>query len=193
MPEDESDDDYQVIAKKPKIAPEPTITSAPTQPTSTEQPAPAHQAQGLDGGEPMEDIQEAPAAEQGPVSDVDWLRSRTNRVLELVEDDPMTSVSAPASQAPEPQPPAAAKASLEVDEAQPETQQPTEEQAVVAAPDEEDKIRETGRLYLRNLHYGVTEDEIRQQFSKHGALEEVSKRLSFPLRPCNDERQDRDN
>ncbi|CAA9966906.1 Multiple RNA-binding domain containing protein [Pyrenophora teres f. maculata] len=172
VPEDESDDDYQVISKKPKIAPEPAA-SAPTQPTPVEQPAPEPQAQNIDGSEPMEDVQEASAADQGPVSDVDWLRSRTNRVLELVEDDEVPSAGASALQAPVPQPPAATKASQDVVEAQLEPEQPTEEQAVVAAPDEEDKIRETGRLYLRNLHYEVTEDEIRQQFSKHGALEEV--------------------
>ncbi|KAI2474655.1 Multiple RNA-binding domain containing protein 1 [Pyrenophora tritici-repentis] len=167
VPEDESDDDYQVISKKPKIAPEPAA-SVPIQPKPAEQPPPEPQAQDIDGGEPMEDIQEAPAAEQGPVSDVDWLRSRTNRVLELVEDDEVPSVGAVAPQASVPQPPVARKALPEVVEAQPEPEQPTEEHPVVAAPDEEDKIRETGRLYLRNLHYGVTEDEIRQQFSKHG-------------------------
>jgi multiple RNA-binding domain-containing protein 1 len=176
VPDEESDDEYQVISKKPKVAAEPTATSAPAQPPPAEEPILEPVAAVVDTGEVMEDVQEAPAAEQGPVSDIDWLRSRTNRVLELVEDDEVPAASAPPSQAPAPapQPLMDAEDSAEMVEAQPEPPQPTAEQPKDAAPDEEDKIRETGRLYLRNLHYEVTEDAIREQFSKHGALEEVS-------------------
>lgn len=133
----------------------------------------------------MEDVQGAPAVEQGPVTDDDWLRSRTNRVLELVEDDeiPLASTAPVAvAQTPAAQPRAPAEPSPVAVEAQPKPQPSAEEQAdTTAAPDEEDKIRETGRLYLRNLHYEVTEDEIREQFSKHGALEEVSHDTSLSL------------
>lgn len=175
MPEEESDDEYQVISKKPKVAAEPTATPAPAQPSPTEEPAKDPVDAVVDTDEAMEDVQEAPIAEQGPVSDMDWLRSRTNRVLELIEDDEVPAANVPASQAPAPQPPRAVEDSAEEVEAQPSPPQPTAEQPETAAPDEEDKIRETGRLYLRNLHYEVTEDEIREQFSKHGALEEVSR------------------
>lgn len=174
VPEEESDDEYQVISKKPKVAVEPTATPAPAQPSSAEEPAKDPVDAVVDTGEAMEDVQEAPTAEQGPVSDMDWLRSRTNRVLELVEDDEVPAANIPTSQAPASQPPRAAEDSADVVEAQSEPAQPTAEHPESAAPDEEDKIRETGRLYLRNLHYEVTEDEIREQFSKHGALEEVS-------------------
>ncbi|KAI4915990.1 hypothetical protein J4E90_004436 [Alternaria incomplexa] len=179
VPEDESDDEYQVISKKPKIAEEPATGPAPaaSQPTSAEPSAAAIQSEAVEGDDAMEDVQVAPAVEQGPVTDEDWLRSRTNRVLELVEDDEMPSAStAPAAVAPKPaaQPRTPAEPSPAVADAQPEPQPPAEEQTdTAAAPDEEDKIRETGRLYLRNLHYEVTEDEIKEQFSKHGALEEV--------------------
>lgn len=142
---------------------------------------------------------EAAASEQGPVSDADWLRSRTNRVLELVEDDDMPSapVSAPTAKRPSPKP-QAEEAMPEVPTADAEADPPLNEQAEGDPVDddaEENKIRETGRLYLRNLHYEVKEDEIRAQFSKHGSLEEVSEslRFFFDYTPCNDERQDRDN
>ena len=187
VPEDESDNEYQVISKKPKVAAETTAASAPApataQPPTAEKPTTETDTGAVDAGEAMEDVQEAPAAEQGPVSDVDWLRSRTNRVLELVEDDedPTASVSAP--QAPALQPHTAAEAVPVVVEAQPEQPQHEAEQPQEAAPEEEDKIRETGRLYLRNLHYEVTEDEIREQFSKHGPLEEVSNYLFFLTPP----------
>jgi multiple RNA-binding domain-containing protein 1 len=183
VPENESDDEYQVISKKPKIAEEPATTPAPPQTTAAESSVTEIQPEVIDGGDAMEDVQGAPAVEQGPVSDADWLRSRTNRVLELVEDDEAPSATAIVPQAPAPQPHVPAQPSPDVVESQPEPKPSTEEQAdAAAAPDEEDKIRETGRLYLRNLHYEVTEDEIREQFSKHGALEEVS-RHTFLLPP----------
>ncbi|CAN9302454.1 multiple RNA-binding domain-containing protein 1 [Alternaria alternata] len=176
VPEDESDDEYQVISKKPKIAEEPAAVAANPQPTAAEASATELQVEVADGGDAMEDVQGAPAVEQGPVSDADWLRSRTNRVLELVEDDeaPSNATVATVPQETAPQTHVTAASSPGVVEAQPELQPQAEEQPDnAAAPDEEDKIRETGRLYLRNLHYEVTEDEIKEQFSKHGALEEV--------------------
>lgn len=179
MPEQESDNEYQVISKKPKVAAEPTATPASAPHPTDEEPTAEPEAVAADTSEAMEDVQEAPAAEQEPVSDMDWLRSRTNRVLELVEDDEEPAANASASQAPAPQPPVAAEESRQEVEAQQEPSQPPAEQPNDAAPDEEDRIRETGRLYLRNLHYEVTEDEIRDQFSKHGALEEVSTAILF--------------
>jgi multiple RNA-binding domain-containing protein 1 len=191
VPEDESDDDYQVISKKPKIAADSsdksTTTHAAPVETTTAQTIP----EVVDADAAMEDVQDAPVAEQGPVSDADWLRSRTNRVLELVEDDEEMSVKAPAVKAPSPAPQTEQRAAPA-----PEQEIPAETQPVDQPGDdtsaEEDKIRETGRLYLRNLHFDVTEDELREQFSKSGAIDEVSEHF-FPTRPCNDERQDRDN
>lgn len=170
--EDESDDEYQVIAKKPKTdsAPDPSIPKE--QPVVEDEPM-----VGLDEVEARQDDildkSGEPAGDQGPVSDADWLRSRTNRVLELVDDDdvPMAQPStvkqsSPKPQVEQPESPVAAR----------EQPAPAAEKPVVVEPsdDEENKIRETGRLYLRNLHYEVSEDEIREQFTKHGTLEEVS-------------------
>ena len=38
----------------------------------------------------------------------------------------------------------------------------------------EDKIREHGRLFIRNLPFKTTEDALRERFSSFGPLEEVS-------------------
>jgi multiple RNA-binding domain-containing protein 1 len=181
VPEDESDDEYQVISKKPKIAAEPTEVPAKIQavPAPSEDTVKADDVERADTGEAMEVVHEAPAAEQGPVSDADWLRSRTNRVLELVADDEGPSLNAPPPTAPTPLAQIDEQHSPEIAEAEAEPQELTGEQVDDATPSEEDKIRETGRLYLRNLHFGVTEDELRDQFSKHGALEEVSQ-TTFP-------------
>jgi multiple RNA-binding domain-containing protein 1 len=174
VPEDESDGEYQVVPnKKAKVAAEPTPTLAVAEPIPREEVS--VEAEPVDTDEVMEDAREAPTTEQGAVSDADWLRSRTNRILELVEDDAVPPATAPAVQAPIPQAPVE-RAPPEVAEAAPEPQlqSPAQEQQGL---DEETKILQTGRLYLRNLSFDVTEDELKTQFSKHGELEEVSHEL----------------
>ncbi|KAL6706377.1 Multiple RNA-binding domain-containing protein 1 [Coniothyrium glycines] len=166
VPGDESDDDYQVITKKPKIAVE-TETFAESAPDPI-------LAAPVQTGEEVDDVQTATAtADRGPVSDADWLRSRTNRVLELVEDDEVLPTQSSAPKQPSPQP----ETESLPDEAQipqVETQSAAkEEPGDDPTSAEEEQIRETGRLYLRNLHFDVTEDELREQFSKSGAIEEV--------------------
>ncbi|KAF1831588.1 RNA-binding domain-containing protein [Decorospora gaudefroyi] len=173
VPEDESDDEYQVIAKKPKIAAESAQVPAATRTVTAEDTSVEEEVRASHAAEPMEDMQEAPALEQGAVSDADWLRSRTNRVLELVEDDEEPASKQPPPSAPSPQAQADAQPSPDVVEADTQPQPPTEAVADPVGSSEEDKIRQTGRLYLRNLHYDVTEEELREQFSKQGALEEV--------------------
>jgi multiple RNA-binding domain-containing protein 1 len=179
VPEDESDGEYQVIAsKKLKTAPEPTATDAMVM-IPTEEPSKEQAPERPDTDEVMEDTQEPPVAEQRVVSDADWLRSRTNRVLELVEDDEVPPATAPAPQAARSQ--AAHAERVEVVRAAPEQPIPPvqEEEVVDAAQAEEDKIRHTGRLFLRNLAFDVTEDELKSKFSTHGELEEVSTFLFF--------------
>jgi len=171
----DSDGEYQVISKK---------TTA-TQDVKTSSPEtkilPTHIVKAVkpaDEDEEMIDMDKLPyasAGDGGPVSDADWLRSRTNRVLDLVEDGegltrPIaqpTTVPAEQIEAPD----------VEVEPAEPS--KPNEIEVEEVIPSEEDKIRQTGRLYLRNLHFDITEDDIRDHFSKHGSLEEV--RLFSPF------------
>ncbi|KAJ4985418.1 RNA recognition domain-containing protein [Stagonosporopsis vannaccii] len=167
---DESDDDYQVIAKKPKIL------EAPQETTGQVEPAPVAVAATLAEAAAVEDVDaamtdalESAAAEQ-PTTDDDWLRSRTNRLLDLVEDDDVPI--APASALP--------KSSTDKRDSPVAAERPTEEltpaaeaPAADSALSEKEKIRETGRLYLRNLHFEVTEEDLRNQFSKYGSLDEI--------------------
>lgn len=182
VPEDESDDEYQVISKKPKVV-ETTaqVSDEPvTAPPATVESELVTSNIDVNAGEAMDVDQDKPA-EQGAMSDADWLRSRTNRVLELVEDDeePLATSSNLTAQVPITVTPAVSQSTPEdaLDKPMAEAHA-TEERPVDATSLEEDKIRETGRLYLRNLHYEVTEDELREQFSKHGPLEEVHVPLS---------------
>lgn len=178
VPADESDDEYQVIAKKPK-----TVETQEKIPEET-QPSPVtalaslteeHPAEPL--GAAMPDVPDAAALDQPATTDDDWLRSRTNRLLDLIEDDdvPVAPASAPSK-------PAAEGRIFPGTAEQPvELTQPAEEPIASAAASEENKIRETGRLYLRNLHFEVAEEDIRNHFSKHGALDEVSHTPFFSL------------
>jgi multiple RNA-binding domain-containing protein 1 len=171
MPADESDDDYQVIAKKPKT----TVDVARAADANAANVPTEGQHSQIETAD-KEGVEEATEADRGPVSDIDWLRSRTNRVLDLVEDDdqPATPVLSPethTTSAKQPSPEVVAETDeVEVSEAPPEEVPPSAEV---------DKIRDTGRLYLRNLHFEVTEDELRQHFAKYGSLEEVSCRIFY--------------
>ena len=180
VPADESDDEYQVITKKPKVAEAPEVAEE-TAPAPAVQPiVPAEAALVEEADAPMPDAPVVAAAAQ-PTTDDDWLRSRTNRLLDLVEDDDV-----PVAPALAPTKPAAEKRDSPVAvEPQPEPAQPVAPVAEATDADsialEEEKIRETGRLYLRNLHFEVAEDDIRSQFSKYGSLDEVS--YTSPLPP----------
>ncbi|OAK97765.1 RNA-binding domain-containing protein [Phaeosphaeriaceae sp. SRC1lsM3a] len=173
-PEDESEDEYQVIAKKPRTADD---AVKPVGVAVAGEPPAADGNAGNTGDQPAEDmdgVEQTADAEAGPVSDVDWLRSRTNRVLDLVQDDEEPVTTAPSHQE---QPAPARQASPEVapqqvpqqDEPEPEEVNPED----VPTSAEVEKIRETGRLYVRNLHFEVTEEELREHFAKYGALQEV--------------------
>jgi multiple RNA-binding domain-containing protein 1 len=183
VPADESDDEYQVITKKPKVAEASEVAqeTAPAPAPAVQPIVPAEAAPLEEADAPMPDAPVAAAVAQ-PTTDDDWLRSRTNRLLDLVEDDhvPVAPASAPTK-------PAAEKRDSPVAvEPQPEPAQPADAPAA-EAPDadadsialEEEKIRETGRLYLRNLHFEVAEEDIRSQFSKYGSLDEVSSTSPF--------------
>ncbi|KAF3041755.1 Multiple RNA-binding domain-containing protein 1 [Didymella heteroderae] len=172
VPADESDDEYQVIAKKAKTVETPREVAEETQSAPAPALAPVtttEQVLEADADAAMPDAPDAAAVDQRPTTDDDWLRSKTNRLLDLVEDDDV-----PVAPAPAPSKPVAEKRDSPVAaEQQPESTQPTAEVVAPAAPSEEDKIRETGRLYLRNLHFEVAEEDIRNQFSKYGSLDEV--------------------
>ncbi|KAJ8106774.1 hypothetical protein OPT61_g9319 [Boeremia exigua] len=170
VPADESDDEYQVIAKKPKVAETSQAAPVETAPVAAPEPAVHTEVAPVeDTDAAMPDVPESTAPAQ-PTTDDDWLRSRTNRLLDLVEDDdvPVAPASAPTK-------PAAEKRDSPVatEQQHDEPAQPADLPVGDSTPSEEDKIRETGRLYLRNLHFEVSEEDIRGQFSKYGSLDEV--------------------
>lgn len=104
------------------------------------------------------------------VSDMDWLRQRQKRMREVEpEATEEGSPAAPAeSTSTEPE-----KEKSQTDKRVP---QPESEPIVPEKTEEEkneEKVLNSGRLFLRNLLYTSTEEDFRELFSKYGDLEEV--------------------
>lgn len=122
-----------------------------------------------------------PSESTPPVSldatDDDWLRSRTNRLLDLVDPEDAAFALRPAASAPA----AVSVPSTSVEntasaKAEEQSAEDSREMAATSTHDTESAIsliEKTSRLFLRNLSYTVTEDDVREHFAKFGTLEEV--------------------
>lgn len=186
LPEEESDDEYeQIPARREKlrrIDPPETIqttSSRQLQPMeasaiSDSQSSPPKEGAGSTETKPTN-------LEQPDVSatDDDWLRSRTNRLLDLVDPDDLEPTTAQDStegtvqrEADESNKTSHADESVSNDVAM--DQDVAEEPAENPTTDETlDAIHRTSRLFIRNLPYSATEDDLRETFEKFGHLEEV--------------------
>ena len=165
IPAEESDGEYEAIPKKARA-------KSPPKPVVLPEAAVAV----VSADVPMQ-VDEIMAEASGKaVTDDEWLRSRTNRLLDLVDPNdivieqgaqpmPMTDVAEqPLINQPErpnkdelPVP-----ETLEVEEIEEE-----QEDATIEA------IRSSGRLFVRNLAYTATEQDLREHFEQYGSLEEV--------------------
>ncbi|KAL2023674.1 hypothetical protein VTK56DRAFT_1831 [Thermocarpiscus australiensis] len=164
----ESDDEYEDIPTRPPKRPvQATSDHVETTATNTatgEPPAPTQP------DEPVRTVPQVPA----DATDDDWLRSRTSRLLDLVDPDDAGFSARPSSSAPpvtpasEPQEQPRDDSAADAD-ALAEAAHKTE-----SVEDAVKQVEKTSRLFLRNLSYTVTEDDIRDYFSKFGTLEEVN-------------------
>ncbi|KAF2150765.1 RNA-binding domain-containing protein [Myriangium duriaei CBS 260.36] len=177
---DESDEEIQTISKKAKQSGQ-DKSQTPAVPANDAVGVPeAIQIEtGMDDARQSAESNDHVDATAPPSSDADWLRSRTNRLLDLGEDadgrtsrkDTSESQAKSASQqaveiAPEDD------VDSRVEESQ--TQAPTTTEASLSAVDSTiAKIRESKRLFLRNLSYKTTEDDLRETFSQFQSLVEV--------------------
>lgn len=183
LPEEESDEEYEMVPKKARNS------SREASPTKVAIPATvASVAEVVDATELADEIPVIGAAETQPAvgldaTDDDWLRSRTSRLLDLVNPEDMvvdeavpTASKAVQStevvEAVEPTVPTADVVMEDVDKLITDSAEVVTE--VAGSTDATmDAIRESGRLFVRNLPYTATEDELRVHFEKYGALEEV--------------------
>ncbi|GAO15462.1 uncharacterized protein UV8b_02202 [Ustilaginoidea virens] len=112
-----------------------------------------------------------------PATDDDWLRSRTNRLLDLMDPDDLSSEPAaiPTSgDSLQKQDANGDKSSLHSsDKLAPDAAELPVASKCNAEDDAVDAISRTSRLFVRNLPYSTTEDDLRDAFDKFGPLEEV--------------------
>jgi multiple RNA-binding domain-containing protein 1 len=180
LPEAESDNEYEMVPKKSKKEQSVVV--------SKEQPIPVQIASSpvfvpTDAGEPSESVQtETPDAQPEPVggvdaTDDDWLRSRTNRLLDLV--DPTDAVAQKAlnigsQPSPRPKEPVAHEdVDIPVDQEIIAEEVVEEEVPSDSLDPTVEAIRASGRLFVRNLPYSATEEDLRRHFEAYGNLEEV--------------------
>lgn len=187
LPEADSDSEYEAVPKKSKVA---EIDASPQPVAQTPAPPAAAMdvdelvASGAAGSDEKQDIAEdTSAGAPTGVTDDDWMRSRTSRLLGIVDDDEEEEQSGIApTTAPRPIQQDKVDSDFEGfgdDEdtkavAPPETTHDDDVETTLPMDQIEEKIRQSQRLYLRNLSYNVTEDDLRSSFESFGNLDEVS-------------------
>lgn len=183
--EAEPGDDYQSMPTEPKKR---SATSPPRiMPQSTNRPPPLPVANTL-GHEPtstMETIAE-PASQTGNgvqdtpgmADDDDWLRNRTNRLLDLADEDDIIPIrprptTADTTNREDPGPAALEK----VDTTGKNTDAVPGENAQEGTDSQDaatlNAIRKTARIFCRNLPYDATAEDLRAHFERFGEVEEV--------------------
>lgn len=192
VPEKDSDDEYEnVPSKSERPAPRARIEAAPgplPKPIAVETAANSGEGGHTDTdaiADADAEMVEAPGGAPVAATDDDWLRSRTNRLLDLVDDDddiplrpmpvsqdvvvqqppakPANDVVANGGNAPEPiSEPVPLAEEAEEDDVEP-----------VLKDDAVETIHRTARLFIRNLPYSATPDDLRTHFEQWGDIEEV--------------------
>jgi len=187
VPEAQSDHEYEAVPKKVKRAKRDEGPPAAVEPQSQE--ASDTLEDGARKESEMEVDSEAAAvhidAENKPtVSDADWARSRTSRLLGLLDDDEEEAMTSKPQRDVE-----SDKSEDELDAYPQQTIEPEKaEDAANSMPtppsddhqpttkpstSDADAVRLSMRLFVRNLPYDVQRDELQAEFANFGNLEEV--------------------
>lgn len=209
VPEDEapSDDEYQTLNKKRKRAEDVEEPDKSPETSSTKKETPIDLARpGIDSSHNEEIdtvgdkdaevvvVEDASAAAPiPPTTDSDWLRSKTSRLLGLVEEDELDKEDIPQSTWQDYSSDSEVKPKTK---SIPKIDQPTMNDAASQTDDEQDGTQapvppmysDTGRLFLRNLSYTTSETDLETEFAKYGLIEEVCSQFISPP-PRYDERQ----
>ncbi|EEU48062.1 uncharacterized protein NECHADRAFT_30669 [Fusarium vanettenii 77-13-4] len=170
VPEEDSDDEYEQI---PTRREKQRRIEAPEKPPTSESLAP----QTAESSETKQPYLEHSAV---VAEDDDWLRSRTNRLLDLVDPDDLerTPTQGPVVKetghaeggevvnSPQANPSDEDEMTAEDQPVEPSGGEPPKDDSLEA-------IRRTSRLFVRNLPYSATEEDLRETFEGFGTLEEV--------------------
>ncbi|KAK9437622.1 MRD1-like protein [Metarhizium brunneum] len=182
VPEGESDDEYEQIPsrgeKSRRIEPrQDKSDNVARQPPPRVEKTPKDDIE--EAGENKAEGIDSEMTDQGPsatgATDDDWLRSRTNRLLDLVDPDDLASgaVLSPVDATTEQDMENDRLSSHSSDEVTPGTTTEVATSKETATEDAVSAISRTSRLFVRNLPYSATEDDIRETFDKFGTLQEV--------------------
>ncbi|KAE8379140.1 hypothetical protein BDV26DRAFT_260141 [Aspergillus bertholletiae] len=114
--------------------------------------------------------------EQQPVSDTDWLRSKTSRLLGLLDEEEQAEFDSTA-QRPTDSTELAADAEVDIEDAEADAS-PAVADAVepTKAPEVDtniENIRISARLFVRNLSYDTKESDLEPVFAPFGRIEEI--------------------
>lgn len=142
---------------------------------------------------PEQDNSAEPEVEAAPVSDADWLRSKTSRLLGLLDEEEQDEFDQHKAAAPVTTTttvPAKAASPASSDDESPQRDEESRTAAIEkiapnttdvdsiteATPEDPniDLIRNSARLFLRNLAYDTTESDLQPIFERFGKIEEVS-------------------
>ncbi|KAJ5466354.1 hypothetical protein N7530_010141 [Penicillium desertorum] len=187
-PPAQEEEEIQDLPSHPKKA----KTEKPPTVAKSEQPEPM----AIDKGE-EEEVQETPEQDNSaepevdtrPISDEDWLRSKTSRLLGLLDEEeqeefdqqkataavtaPTKAVSPPSASGDESPQRDEESRTAAIENIAPNT---TDVDSTTEATPEDpniDLIRNSARLFLRNLAYDTTESDLQPIFERFGKIEEI--------------------
>ncbi|KAI1334377.1 hypothetical protein F5Y15DRAFT_409703 [Xylariaceae sp. FL0016] len=176
--DEESDDEYNTLPTKVK-----NVSRKETKSRATPQ-SPAHPTKDLP--EDVDEVAEvreinAPDGMSNPTydNDDDWLRSRTNRLLDLVDDSDIIPSVTKTAHVEKPQvaeeelPNADADEDDIMQDAGEEVATTSRHMPEIEKEDALNKIKKTSRIFVRNLPYSTTEEDLRAYFDQFGSIEEV--------------------
>lgn len=175
----QSDNEYEPVPKKQKKTNKSRQTEAVLPPTETNV---ISEQEPSDPDPVAEGSSILPGQVDTATSDVDWLRSRTSRLLGLVDDEETGALvttskegnwqKAGGSGMPfQKEQTPTSEANVQTDE-EPIQETPTSTNVTTLKALEDSSATE--RLFIRNLPYSVAEDELRAHFAPYGDLGEVS-------------------
>lgn len=203
LPEAESDEEYEVVPKRStREQKSPVPAETPTAVTAT----PADVDLVMENAPQELDTIQTVQPVALDATDDDWLRSRTNRLLDLVDSNDVpnvesaaTAVTHTADHSKDHITSTAPSLPLEVPAEIPADPPIGESSAMDKILDTTEAtieaIKKNGRLFARNLPYTATEEDLRDHFAVYGVLEEVrniSFSFSFVSLRFHDEYPDRD-
>lgn len=128
----------------------------------------------------------ATQTQDDPVSDADWLRSKTSRLLGLLDDEEQAEFDAAAQRKTTASKEAEASRNQDNRDAEGMPAQPKDADETDKVPEVDtnvELIRSSARLFVRNLPYDAKESDLGTLFAPFGKIEEVSAvlhRLLFP-------------